>query len=104
MTLDPFDAELLPLSKAAKSLGPDRNGKKMAPSTLWRWASKGLHGEKLQIIRRGGIAFTSRTALADFFARVEAARTPGVVRRQPEEPPAPTAAIAAGEGLRAHGI
>ncbi len=46
------------------------------PSTLWRWARKGISGVHLEYIRFGRRIFTSREALERFAERVAAADTP----------------------------
>ena len=53
------------------------------PSTLFRWASKGLRGVRLEVIRIGGTQCTSVEALARFFHRLS---------EHAEPPAAPTPA------------
>jgi hypothetical protein len=62
--------EILPFSAAAKRLPRLRNGRPVAPSTLWRWATAGMHGVKLETIKVGGSTCTSVEALARFVARL----------------------------------
>ena len=59
--------EPITLSEAAKLLPPRRNGKRPHFTTLYRWASQGLHGVKLEVVKIGGTACTSRPALQRFF-------------------------------------
>ncbi|MBW7866548.1 MAG: DUF1580 domain-containing protein [Candidatus Hydrogenedentes bacterium] len=60
---------LIPLTEAAKRL-PGRP----ALSTVWRWATKGQNGIRLETRRYGRKWFTSAEALDDF-ARALAARS-----------------------------
>jgi hypothetical protein len=58
------------LSEAAKLLPRRRRGKRPHPSTLHRWATNGLRGEKLEVLRVGGTICTSEQALCRFFERL----------------------------------
>lgn len=58
---DLLTEDLLSMSQAAREL-PNRPN----VSTLWRWANRGLKGNKLQVIRIGGRTLTSRQALTRF--------------------------------------
>lgn len=60
------DEMLMTLSEAAKSL-PRINGRKIAVSTLWRWARRGLRGVHLEYLRIGRTITTSSEALHRFF-------------------------------------
>lgn len=66
---------LLTLSQAAKTLPHRRGGRPTHPSTLFRWATDGLRGVKLEVVQVGGTKCTSREALARFFAALGAAST-----------------------------
>ncbi len=66
--LSPFDPDIITLTEAAKRLPKLRTGRRVHPSTLWRWASRGLRGRKLETIRLGGRMCTSVNALNRFFA------------------------------------
>lgn len=61
------------LSDAAKLLPRRRRGKKPHRATLYRWASRGLRGTRLEVIRVGGTTCTSHEALQRFFDRLTAA-------------------------------
>jgi hypothetical protein len=102
MSIDPLADDLMPLAQAARSLPKLRDGRPVAPSTLWRWSAHGLHGVRLAIIRVGGTTCTSRTALREFFAAVDAART------QPDSAPLarlrPTRSDSAADELTSLGI
>jgi hypothetical protein len=70
MPIDPLTEELLPFTTAANRLPRLRAGRPVSPATLWRWASHGLRGVKLEICRIGGTTCTSTQALRRFFARL----------------------------------
>lgn len=70
MAIDPFTEETLPLASAARRLPRLRGGRPVSPSTLWRWATKGLRGIKLETIKVGGTTCTSMEALRRFFAAI----------------------------------
>jgi Protein of unknown function (DUF1580) len=62
-------AETLITIPEAIALVPGRAGEKpVAPSTLYRWASWGLDGIRLETVMVGARAFTTRQALDRFFA------------------------------------
>lgn len=65
------DERLLTLTEAAKTL-PRLNGKRIATTTLWRWATKGLRGVKLETRRLGRRVVTSVDALERFSAALAA--------------------------------
>lgn len=64
--INPLDPDILSLADAAKRL-PRFNGRRVHVSTIWRWASHGLRGIRLETTRLGGRACTSLTALRRFF-------------------------------------
>lgn len=59
------DEELIPLKEASRLL-PTRNGKRTHYSTLFRWATKGTKGRKLDSVMIGGVRYTSKEALGRF--------------------------------------
>lgn len=63
---------LVPFAEVPTSL-PRRNGKKINLSTLWRWRTKGLRGQKLESIIIGGRRYTTKEALQRFDAAVQKA-------------------------------
>ena len=67
------------LSKAAVLL-PTRNEKKVHPSTLHRWRSKGIRGIRLVCTRIGGCWYTTQNALEEFCRKLSAS---------PESKPSP---------------
>jgi hypothetical protein len=68
MAIDPLSEEILSLSRAARRLPRVRNDRPVSPATLWRWASSGLRGVKLETVKLGGATCTSIPALQRFFA------------------------------------
>lgn len=65
-----------------------RRGKKLHVSTLFRWASRGCRGVKLETTRVGGTLCSSKDALQRFFDRLSAndqqaeLRAPGTPRQR----------------------
>lgn len=59
---------LLTLSQAARLLVTERGDGKVSPVTLWRWATKGKRGKRLEACYGSGQLCTSRQALARFLA------------------------------------
>lgn len=72
MPIDPFRDELLTFAQAAERLPRHRQGKAVHVTTLWRWATHGLRGVRLETIKVGGCPYTTRRALRDFFAALSA--------------------------------
>ena len=71
MTIDVFKENILTFSEAAKVLPRGRAGKKIHTCTLYRWASRGLRGIRLETIQVGGTTCTSQEALQRFFANLQ---------------------------------
>lgn len=67
--IDVENDELIPVL----DLVQQRLGRRLAPSTTWRWITKGVQvrgtAVKLQAVRVGGTWCTSRPAFADFLRR-----------------------------------
>jgi hypothetical protein len=68
---------LLTFAQAARRLPRLRNDRPVAPATLWRWASVGLRGVRLETTKVGGSTCTSVEALERFFAALNNAPVPG---------------------------
>jgi hypothetical protein len=66
MPISPMTEELLPFVAAARRLPSLRAGRPVAPSTLWRWASVGVRGVRLETVCVGGVRCTSVEALQRF--------------------------------------
>ena len=60
---------ILSFSEAAARL-PRVNGKRIHPSSLWRWARKGVRGVRLETRLLGGRLVTSLEALERFTTRL----------------------------------
>ncbi len=65
---------LLTFGQAAKRLPKIRNDKPVSPATMWRWASVGLRGIRLETTKVGGTTCTSVEALERFFAALNVDR------------------------------
>jgi hypothetical protein len=50
-------------------------GERPAPTTCWRWISKGLRGHKLESVKVMGRTYTSHQAIRRWLAAVESTRT-----------------------------
>ena len=72
MAIDPNTETLRPLAEAARRLPALRGGRPVNPTTLWRWATRGVRSRggltvKLETLKVGGTCCTSDEALARFF-------------------------------------
>jgi hypothetical protein len=92
MPIDLAIERLLPLGDAARNLPPLRGGKDVSPSTVWRWASRGIRARngavvRLEIIKVGGTCCTSEEALGRFFRALTDAgnQAPESVQPEPRE-------------------
>jgi hypothetical protein len=74
--------QLITLREAAATLPRRRASKKTSVSTLYRWASSGVRGVRLETLRVGGSLLTSREAMQRFYEACTA---------QGGGPPAPAA-------------
>jgi hypothetical protein len=68
--IDPLTEEILPFATAARRLPCLRKGRPVSPATLWRWASHGMRGIKLETCKVGGTTCTSAAAMRRFFAQL----------------------------------
>jgi hypothetical protein len=69
------EEEVFPVGQVPKHVPPLRGGKRLAPSTGFRWAKVGVDGVILETICVGGTLCTSKQALQRFFERLSAARS-----------------------------
>lgn len=81
--------ELLDLGTARRRFVPRRdNGKPIAPSTMWRWITRGIgsgtDNVRLEVVYVGATPKTSHEALLRFFAAVTKARLEKQTPGQPE--------------------
>lgn len=58
--------ELLPLREVPRRLPIRPSGKKLHVSAVYRWASRGVRGVRLETTRVGGTTYTSAEALQRF--------------------------------------
>jgi hypothetical protein len=65
--LDIEHEQLISLKEVPKHL-PRRNGKRTHYSTVFRWATRGARGRKLESVLLGGVRYTSLEALGRFAA------------------------------------
>jgi hypothetical protein len=73
--------ELFGLTELTKRL-PKINGRRPAVCTLWRWCLKGIHGVRLEHVRRGMMIATSLQAVDRFSAMLATTR----IEQWQEEP------------------
>jgi hypothetical protein len=82
--------QLLRLQKARDVIPPRRNDTKVSLATLHRWITHGVRGVRLEVVKVGGMTYTSDEAIARFIAAVSAVGSHG-----------PTAATDASSTVRA---
>lgn len=75
--IDAFNDKLLTMTEAAKQC-PKVRGKRPSNVTLWRWATKGQRGVKLEHVRVGRNMLTTEAAMTAFFRAL--ANAPAVER------------------------
>jgi hypothetical protein len=68
-TLDLLNEEPLSLTDACRAL-PQLGGRRLHPSSVWRWCRRGIRGVRLEHARLGHRVVTTREALARFAARL----------------------------------
>lgn len=73
MSIDPLAGGLLTLAQAVRLFPSRRRDSRLAISTLWRWATRGLRGTRLEVIKVGGVTYTTATAVRDFIERTNSA-------------------------------
>jgi hypothetical protein len=66
--------QLLTMRKAAELMPRLRRDRPVTAATVWRWATYGLRGIRLETIQVGGVRCTSRAAMQEFCEAVKAAR------------------------------
>jgi hypothetical protein len=86
MTID-LTEPLIPLTQVPRlSFIPRRRaGKKLNAATAFRWASSGIRGVRLEVVRFGGTLCTTKAALLAFF-RSLATTNHGVPSPMPRTP------------------
>src|SRR3954467_7068933 len=68
--IDTIAETLVTFAQAASELPRRRRGRKTHVSTLYRWATVGCRGVRLETIQVGATRCTSREALQRFFERL----------------------------------
>jgi hypothetical protein len=69
--------EVRALAEWPPHLPTRRGGRRIHVSCLYRWASTGVYGVRLETIQVGGTTCTSREALEQFFAALARSRRDG---------------------------
>lgn len=69
MPIDLNNETLGSLSEITRLL-PPYQGRRIHPSTLWRWSSRGIRGIRLETIRLGGRILCSVEAVTRFSAKL----------------------------------
>ena len=64
--------QVVTLTQATHHIPARRKGKKVAVSTPWRWAKKGVRGVRLETLQVGGTRCTSLEAIQRFCDRLTA--------------------------------
>ncbi len=67
MSLDFAKEQPIPLCEVPRYV-PKRRGKKVHYSTVYRWATKGARGRRLETVLSGGLRFTTVEAVRRFLA------------------------------------
>jgi hypothetical protein len=75
--IDTAAEEVITFAEAVRRLPSLRAGKRIAPSTIWRWYQSGCRSRsgqrvKLEVVQIGGTTCTSAEALARFFQKLSA--------------------------------
>jgi len=65
--INAIDDELLTMDQAAELI-PGRGGAKTSISTLWRWRKRGFGGVRLEVVKVGGMVYTTKAAVLDFIS------------------------------------
>lgn len=68
--------ELLSFSDVAAAIPSRMRGRKLHYATVWRWASRGVRGVKLETVTVGGARYVTRAALQEFISRCSARNNP----------------------------
>src|SRR3954470_15760057 len=84
--IDSISEAIFPLSQAADELPRRRRGRKTHVSTLYRWATAGCRGVRLETVQIGATRCTSREALQRFFERLSSPHQAGPDVSGPAKP------------------
>ena len=83
--IDISEEELVALKDVPALLPRRRKGRRPTFSCVWRWATRGYRGAKLETIRVGSTLCTSRDALQRFFEALSRETVDGSTGGQREE-------------------
>ena len=67
--IDLATEDLIPTLDIPLRLPPRTSGRRIHPSTVYRWIQRGVRGVRLEVIRIGGTTYTSVEALQRFADR-----------------------------------
>jgi hypothetical protein len=83
MAINTLTETILSFAAAARRLPRLRADRPVSPATLWRWASHGLRGVRLETCRVGGTRCTSLEALERFFTALAGEKPPAALKADP---------------------
>jgi hypothetical protein len=86
--IDSTTETLISLTEAAQTVPRRRRGRKTHLSTIYRWATTGVHGVVLETLQCGGSRVTSREAMQRFFERLSGPDPAGPIGAHPGPIPA----------------
>lgn len=75
MSINITDNNLLTLREAVQELPRKRRGRTIHRSTIYRWATTGVHGVRLETVKIGGQLYTTIEALERFTMQCSGADT-----------------------------
>ena len=75
--IDTSTENVIPLGQVPAEYPSRRPGKRINISTVWRWATQGCRGVRLETVVIGGGRFTSREAVQRFAERLSQPRSTG---------------------------
>ncbi len=64
--IDTTIERLIPLREVPKVLPCRETGRRIHISAIYRWAQRGIHGVRLDVVRIGGTTYTSSEAIQRF--------------------------------------
>lgn len=70
--IDVDSERLVPLAEVPALLPPNRRGRRLHISVVYRWVQKGMRGIRLEAVQLGGRRVTSSEALSRFIAALTA--------------------------------
>lgn len=70
--IDVFNEHLVPIRDVPRLLPPQRTGRPVHLSAVYRWIGRGLRGVRLEAVKVGGSTYTSAEALQRFADQLSA--------------------------------